>query len=78
MKFMGVVAGLFLIFFGTIMFLYALPSLTTVTQTGTHTTWENSSTFVVSAVGITGQAISFLPFLFFFMGIATILYSLGG
>jgi len=71
-------SGLFLIGFTFIIFMYALPGLTDITTTGPGTTWENSSSFTVQAVGVANQVLVILPFLLFFIGLALFFQGVGG
>lgn len=72
------VAGLFLVGFSFIIFIYALPTLSDITTTGVGTTWENSSSVVVSAIGTSNTLISIMPFITFFIGLGLVIKGLGG
>lgn len=72
------VSGLLLIAFATMIFTYAIPSLSQATTTGVGTAYENASAFTVNAIGTTNMVILVFPGVLFLAGLALVFMGIKG
>lgn len=72
-----VVAGLFLIGFAFIIFLYAMPSLSGTFNTAPGGTFENGTATFKAGIDVTHDLLIIFPFMFLFSGLFLTLKGVG-